>query len=317
MSFKSGIRTAIKDCMGVKKNEIVLIIADVPQREIGLAFFEEAKKWAKETLYMEILPRKAHGVEPPSTVAKALENVDVALIPTSRSMSHTNARRNASRKGVRIATLPGITKDMISRTLSVNYTEIKKSSTRIANTLTKGKEAIILSPLGTELRMSIAGRKGLADTGINHKKGDFSNLPAGEAYIAPIEGKTEGKVVIDGSMAGIGLLSSPLTLIFKDGFLIEIRGKDKRKLEKLIDMVGKKGRNHAELGIGTNPKARIIGNILEDEKVKGTVHIAIGDNASMGGKVSVDLHLDGIIKNPTLIIDGRKIMKDGKIQFPG
>ncbi len=313
MGFNAGIRTAIKDCMGIKKNETLLIIADVPQREIGLAFFEEGKKWAKEAIYMEILPRKTHGVEPPSAVAEVLKNVDVALIPTSKSMSHTDARRNASQKGVRIATLPGITRDIISRTLDVDYEEMERITKRIANILTKGKEAIILSPAGTELRMSISGRKGLADTGINHKKGDFSNLPAGEAYIAPVEGKTEGKVVIDGSMAGIGLLSSPLTLIFKDGFVVDIKGKDKRKLEKLISTVGKKGRNHAELGIGTNPKARIIGNVLEDEKVKSTVHIAIGDNASMGGKVKVDLHLDGIIKNPTLIIDGKEIMKDGEL----
>ncbi len=313
MGFNAGIRTAIKDCMGIKKNETLLIIADVPQREIGLAFFKEGKKWAKEAIYMEILPRKTHGVEPPSAVAEVLKNVDVALIPTSKSMSHTDARRNASQKGVRIATLPGITRDIISRTLDVDYEEMERITKRIANILTKGKEAIILSPAGTELRMSISGRKGLADTGINHKKGDFSNLPAGEAYIAPVEGKTEGKVVIDGSMAGIGLLSSPLTLIFQDGFVVDIKGKDKRKLEKLINTVGKMGRNHAELGIGTNPKARIIGNVLEDEKVKSTVHIAIGDNASMGGKVKVDLHLDGIIKNPTLIIDGKEIMKDGEL----
>ena len=313
MGFNQGIRTAIKDCMGVKKNETLLIIADTPQRNIGIAFFDEAKKLSKEAIYMEILPRKVHGVEPPPAVAEALKNVDAALIPTSKSMSHTDARRKASEKGVRIATLPGITKDIISRTLSVNYKEMEKISKKIANILTQGNEATIVSPSGTELKMTLKGRKGLADTGINHKKGDFSNLPAGEAYIAPIEGKTEGKAVIDGSMAGIGLLSSPLTLIFKNGFVVEIKGKDSKKLENLIGSVGKKGRNHAELGIGTNPKAKITGNVLEDEKVKGTVHIAIGDNASMGGKVKVDLHLDGIIKKPTLIIDGKEIMNDGKL----
>ena len=78
--------------------------------------------------------------------------------------------------------------------------------------------------------------------------------------------------------------------------------------------MGRNARNVAELGVGTNKQATLTGNVLEDEKVFGTVHIAFGDNSSMGGKVSVESHLDGILLKPTLIIDGDTIIKDGEFQ---
>jgi leucyl aminopeptidase (aminopeptidase T) len=160
--------------------------------------------------------------------------------------------------------------------------------------------------------MPIAGRKAHASHGLFREKGQGGNLPTGEAYLAPLEGKAQGVVVVDGSMAGIGMLQTPLRIVVRDGFAEEVSGgAEVEKLLELWAIHGRLSRNVAEFGIGTNDKARITGVILEDEKVLGTIHIAFGDNASMGGSVAVQSHLDGLVRSPTVWLDERVIMKDG------
>ena len=111
----------------------------------------------------------------------------------------------------------------------------------------------------------------------------------------------------------MGKLKSLLKVYVNEGYAEKIEGKNAENLEKVLGSVGKEARNIAEFGIGTNEKAIITGNILEDEKVKGTCHIALGNNIGFGGKVNAPLHLDGIIKKPTIFIDNRKIMDNGKM----
>jgi len=145
------------------------------------------------------------------------------------------------------------------------------------------------------------------------KKGTFGNLPTGEIFVAPVEGAANGVFVVDSSFAGIGKLKSPINIFVENGYAVNITGDKSELLDELLDQVGKEARNIAELGIGTNEKAQITGNILEDEKVMGTCHIALGNNSGFGGKVDVQLHMDGIIKKPTIFVDNAKIIDDGKL----
>jgi leucyl aminopeptidase (aminopeptidase T) len=162
--------------------------------------------------------------------------------------------------------------------------------------------------------MSLAGRTGNADTGVYHNPGDFGNLPAGEAYIAPLEGTANGVFVVDGAMAGAGHLGERIKINVRDGYATDIEGgAAAAALQQMIDPLGRLARNIAELGIGTNEKARITGTVLEDEKVMGTIHIALGDNSHMGGTVAVPSHLDGIVLAPTVVVDGVTIMESGKL----
>jgi aminopeptidase len=308
-------RTAVNDCLAVKSKESVLVITDEEKRAIGLALWEAAREAAKEAYLLEILPRSTHGEEPPRAVAELMQNVDVALCPTSKSLTHTDARRNASARGVRIATLPGITEDMMVRCLSADYQAIAKKSRTLARLLDRAGEVRVTSPSGTDLVLPIRGRKAIADTGLFHKKGEMGNLPAGEAFLAPLEGKSRGTLVVDASMAAVGKVKKPIRIAIEKGQAGKIQGgAEARQLERLLEPHGRKGRNVAELGIGTNDKARVTGLILEDEKVLGTVHVAFGDNVSMGGKVSVASHLDGLVLRPTLFIDDRRVMRDGKME---
>jgi len=314
--LSKAARNALKHCFNLQSQETVLVITDEPLRKIGYCFFEEAKRISKNTTLIEIIPRERNGDEPPAQIARMMKEFQVLIIPTSKSMSHTQARREASTAGARCATLPGITFDTMKRTLNANYEKIARRSKKVAERLQGARAARVTSPAGTDITMSIEGRKCEPDTGLIHNSGDFSNLPAGEAYLAPLEGTAQGTLVIDGSMAAIGKLKKPIIMKVNSGFVQEIRGgAEAKKLKALLDSAGELAYNIAELGIGTNDKARLVGSVLEDEKVMGTVHMALGDNMSMGGKISVRSHLDGIILKPTLIIDGVTLMKDGILKI--
>lgn len=314
--LRKAARNALKHCFNLQPQETVLVITDEPLRKIGYGFFEEARTISKNTILVEITPRQRHGDEPPAALADIMKQYQVLIIPTSKSMSHTQARREASQAGARCATLPAITLDTMKRTLNANYHTIAERSRKVAASLSGKKAVRVTSPAGTDISMSIEGRNCEPDTGLIHNPGDFSNLPAGEAYLAPLEETAEGVIAIDGSMAGIGRLKKPIKMIVKGGFVTEILGgPEARKLKGILDSAGRLAYNVAELGIGTNDKARLVGSVLEDEKVLGTVHMALGDNMSMGGKISVRSHLDGIILKPTLTVDGETIMKDGFLKI--
>lgn len=310
----SAARIAVNDCMAVKPTETVLVITDEPARSVGYALWEAAKESGAEAIITEITPRESNGEEPPQAVAQLLKEVDVALIATSKSLSHTDSRRDASKAGVRIATLPGITEDMMIRTLNTDFSQIAEKSNKLAEILTKATNVRVTSEKGTDINLVLESREGQPDTGLNHSSGDFSNLPAGEAYAAPLEGKSSGIVVMDGSMAGVGILEGEVIRIkVEDGYATEISGgKAAEKLDSIMKPHGKEAYNLAELGIGTHDKALITGNVLEDEKVIGTVHIAFGDNKSMGGIIRVASHLDGVITKPTVEVDGEVIMRGGE-----
>jgi leucyl aminopeptidase (aminopeptidase T) len=310
--FKAA-QVAMGNCMALKKGESVLVITDEPERKIGYALWRAAREAGAEAMILEILPRSSNGEEPPPPVAKFMRDFDVLMIPTSKSMSHTNARREACEAGARCATLPGIIEDTMERTLNADYNEIAQRSIRLAGMVSQGKTARVTTPAGTDISMSLEGRECHADTGLVHNPGDFSNLPAGEAYIAPVEGTANGIIVVDGAM--VGKVKEPIKITVKDGFATQITGgRSAKELEEILEPFGQPGRNVAELGIGTNHKAKIVGSVLEDEKVMGTVHMALGDNKSMGGNVSVQSHLDGILLKPTLWIDDKKIMEDGVLK---
>jgi leucyl aminopeptidase (aminopeptidase T) len=164
----------------------------------------------------------------------------------------------------------------------------------------------VVTDSGTDITLDIEGCKWHMDTGKCHVPGSSSNLPAGEIYIAPKD--ANGVFVVDGSMSSFGILDSPLEFTVKERYVTNIKGKNAEKLNSILDKVGKKARNIAEFGIGINPEARLIGNVLEDEKVGGTVHIALGDNSTFGGDVIAGIHLDGIIKEPHLYVDGERFI---------
>lgn len=312
----SAATIAIRDCMGLKKNERVLVVTDEHLRSLGEACRIAARDLGNEVLLVEMLPAKSNGEEPPPEVAALMKVFDVVLCPTSKSLTHTDARRSASEMGMRVATLPGVTEEIMVRCMNADYHKIAERTHRLCAILEKTKVIRVTAPAGTDITMPIGGRTAHASSGLFRQAGQWGNLPTGEAYLAPLEGVSNGVVVVDGSMAGVGLVKDPIRIQVKHGFATEITGgEEAKKLIALLEPHGKDARTVAEFGIGTNDKAILTGKIIEDEKVMGTIHIAFGDNKSMGGSVRVASHLDGLIKQPTVWFDDRLIMKNGEFQI--
>ena len=183
--------------------------------------------------------------------------------------------------------------------MTADWPEVERRSIAAAKQLSAANSAIVQSAGGRELRFSLAGREGIADTGIINKQGQFGNLPGGEGFVAPIEGTAEGEL-------SVGPPDDPARWWFKfaKGELVEVLGDP--PFAKHLDEVfaaHPTARNLAELGVGTNEKAQPSDSILEAEKILGTVHLAMGDNAGFGGKVSVPYHRDFVIFGPTLLLD--------------
>jgi len=306
-----GARTAVNQCMAIKSEENVLIITDrkVPI-DISKALLKASNEVGAKCEIIIMEPLNINGQEPNEKIAELMKKPDVLFLVTSKSLSHTKARREATKVGVRIASMPDVTDFSFTKGgLTADYRVVKELTEKINKKLENSKTVRITSGNGTDFTAIVEGREWDKDDGIIHEKGNFNNLPAGEISVAPLEESSNGIIIID-KMSEYG---NGISYTVKDGFAIKIKGSE--LLEKEVDKLGIKARNIAEIGIGTNPNAKIIGNVLEDEKVFGTMHVALGNNLSFGGNVDVPLHVDGIILNPTLEVDGKILIKDGKWVF--
>ncbi len=314
--LEQAVNVALEVCLGIKPSETLLVLADPPLREIGYAFARGGRELAKEVLFLEYGQRQRNGDEPPEPVPTLMQKVDVVLAATSRSITHTKARREATAAGVRVATMPGVTEDMLIRTMTADYEAIAEKTQYVAELLTQAREARVVTPAGTDVTLPIAGIRAIASTGLIREPGQWGNLPSGEAYLMPEEGKAQGVIVVDGALAGIGLLREPVRVQVVNGKVVAVDGGEQaREFARQLEAVGPLSRNVAELGVGTNPKAKVTGAILEDEKVLGTVHIAFGNNVSMGGTVDVPFHVDGILLRPSLWLDGELLLENGTPRF--
>ena len=306
-------RVALDQCLGVRANETVLIVTDPARWELAVPFRKVAAEMGAEALLLEMDERQTHGSEPPELVAAAMAGADVVLAVTTKSLSHTKARKGANQAGARVASLPGITKETMERALFADYEAIAKRSKEVAQLLSRGENVRITTPAGTDLSLSIKGREGQPDTGIYHQPGEFGNLPAGEAYIAPVEGSAQGVLVIDGAMSGVGMLKEPIRMEVRDGAVVDLQGPEAGVLRQALEGFGEEAYMIGELGVGTNDKAVICGEVLEDEKVLGTIHLALGNNSFFGGTIQVASHLDGILREPTVLIDGELLLEKGRL----
>lgn len=300
----------IKNTFNVKPREKILIITDKKKLKIANNFYLACKKLSRHVKIILKPAGKYNGEEPPKRIADEMKKFDIVLALTTHSITHTKARINACKSGARIATLPGITEKMLRQSMLANPKELEKDSKKLVKLLRNKKIIRVITKNGTDIIFSAKNRKIEPDVANIRKKGAYGNLPAGEVSFSPLEGSANGSIVID-SMEDY---AKPRTAVFVlRGSAVSISD-EKCKLAKAFRTI-KNSRNIAELGIGINKKAKLIGKILQDEKVLGTCHIAFGNNKSYGGNVYSEVHLDCIIKKPTIIADNKTIMKDGKPLF--
>jgi leucyl aminopeptidase (aminopeptidase T) len=340
--IKQGVIDMLRVNMSLKEGERLLVISDLPHihdwqtmDQSDLADMQERVMLgrliadiAKEhftNLDARFLPFPAtggHGTEPDDSTAAQMLDADVLICLTTYSMSHTNARENATKAGVRIASMPSFTHQMFAAggPMAVDYQQVATDCQKFADLLTSTNEVSVHTRHGTDLRFSIAGRPGQTDDGLYGLEPEkWGNLPAGETFAIPIEGTGEGTLVAPaGWYPG---LKEDMTFYFEKGEVVKLVGGGPvgDQFRQMLDLGNddarcKARRNLAELGIGTNPNARQPDNVLEAEKIKGTVHIAIGDNIHMGGQVESDLHEDFVQPQADLSLDGQLVIIKGEWQ---
>jgi len=305
----------VRDVIGVTRQDRVLVITDTDTLTVGKVFALSCRAVGAETV-TSILPLTGeHGQEPPAIIAAAMKAADVVFGTTTHAITHTQARLDAFAAGARFISLRGVTEDMmITGAMTVDFENLKAVTERVAAQLTAAHQVSVHSSAGTDVTFSISGRQAFVLDGYFHDDYGFATLPPGEAPTSPVEGTVNGVIVFDYSMDSIGRLSEPLRLTVERGNVASIEGGSREVtfIEGLFEK-DPSARNIAEFAIGTNPRARLIGNLGEDKKLAGTVHFAIGDNKSLGGTVESTIHLDGLLLKPSVYLDGELVVDRGII----
>lgn len=243
-------------------------------------------------------------------VSGAAEVADVVVAMANNSTSHTRFRALANAAGCRYASLPHFDPEMFFGSMRVDWQSLADRTARLAGLLRGATRIELATPNGTRMIFGCEGRDAAGDDGLLAAPGSFGNLPAGEVYLAPLEGTSEGELVLE--YAPTRKLAAPVRLMVENGSVVRVIG-DEPHADRLRAAFEHNPltRNIAELGIGTNDRAVSPDNILEAEKILGTVHVALGDNSGFGGRVQAPFHEDYIFYSPTL----KAFMSDGSMRL--
>ncbi len=312
-----GAQRILETCAGLKSGEKVLILTDFLKEPIGRILADAAIDKGAEVVLMIMPPRELDGQEPPDVAATALKGADLILTPVARSVTHTNAIKDAIAAGSRGIMLSAfVPEQLISGGIYADFERQRPLCEKVAKLLEEAVSARLTTPAGTNLVFDLSNRKGNAHPGIAMKSGQITTVPNIEASVSPVEGKTEGMLVGDGSIPyyEIGVLTAPVYMKVKDGRVVDIQGGT-----QAITIAGMMAAqddpnvyNIAQLAFGLNPLCSMSGVMLDDEGVYGTAHIGIGTSTLLGGKIKTKMHFDILMWKPTLELDGKIVLKDGE-----
>ena len=301
----------VKECAHVRQGEEVLVLADDLQApELSTAISTAASKLrahAVSVVYPAISPYR----EPPRTVLHAMKSSDV-IIACSTTPIAGGIIEEALKAGTRILSMFRITIDALCRTVPVDYRALTIEMKKIKKMLDASHFVEISSSRGTHLKVQMADRQTMLALGSIQKPGEIDFIPAGAIGVAPLEGTAEGKVVVDGTILGFGRCLKPITFEIEKGRVKGVKGGDDWKGLKELLRRDENAPMLCEIGLGANPKAKLVGG-PEDERVRGSVHIGLGENRYFGGTLASTSHLDGTMLRATLKVDGKGLVKDGRL----
>ncbi|MDR7484570.1 MAG: hypothetical protein QN187_04495 [Armatimonadota bacterium] len=338
-----GVLSMLRVNMGLRDEERLLVVTDLPTPQqwahlppedveamLRRAYFARlVAEVAREHLpahpvrFLTYPSTGRSAVEPPDEVAEAMAAADVVLIITSFSLSHTDAREAACRAGARVASMPRFIPEMLypDGPMAVDYQAVAAATRAMAGLITAAHRVRITTPAGTDVAFSVEGRDGRSDDGIYVTRGAWGNLPAGEAYCAPLEGTAQGRLVVEPGWHA--RLTEPMTIRLERGEVVALDGGGAvgAQITEILDLAGRSEatrprRMLGELGIGTNPQARRTDITVEAEKIQGTVHLAVGDNSHMGGVVVADYHQDFVFPGPDVWFDDQPVIAGGRWVAP-
>jgi leucyl aminopeptidase (aminopeptidase T) len=310
-------RRVVVDYLALSPDETYLVVGDTrTSPELPRALFEAALAVGAKPIHALISPLRVSGEEPPDAIAAAMAAADAVTCCSSRSLMHNNAKLRAERAGTRGQfNAPCRAEWWTQGAMTADFLEMRKTAERLAAKLRGAKDIRVSSPAGTDVVVPIGDREPKAWlTGVCRNPGEVSAFPGGEVSFPPIEGGTQGTMVFERVMTDLGPLDEPIAVEVVDGLAVSIEGGTRaHELRQLVDGV-EGATNIGELGIGINDRARITDDITESKKRIGTAHMALGDSAGgYGGVVDCPLHLDGLMLDVTITIDGETIVDGGRL----
>jgi leucyl aminopeptidase (aminopeptidase T) len=323
MVMREIARNALTHVLGASKGDHLLVVTDERRISIGNAFYEAGEQLDLEGRLFVLEDNERPLLELPHDLRRALEGADVMVSVFVGYPEETPFRvellKTAARAGLRTGHGPGISDDMMTEgAMRVDFQELAGIGDRLVEGLAGAVGAHLTSPAGTDLRFSTKGR--VFESDVRIVPGTFGNLPNGEVRVAPLETEVNGTLVCDSTIGDLGGVTSPVTIEVVAGRITSIRGGDPGLVERIEELtsIDDEASLVGELGVGINPAARVTGNMLEDEKAVGTVHVAFGNNLEMGGRNGSRTHRDFHILGPTLSIefaDGRTedLVRDGSL----
>ncbi|WP_186310989.1 aminopeptidase [Halorubrum depositum] len=314
LEYSDICREVIESVGEVTSDEEVVVLTDPLMVHVARPLASAARA-AGATTSLLVKPRlTGHNVEQPAVVAGALNEADIVFDVGTYDIAHTDARRDASEDGTRFVLMRGVTEDVLMNQMDTDYDALRDVTRAVAEIQTSAESARITNDRGTDLTVGLHGRSGfLIDDGFDR---GLVVLPAGKSAVTPVEGSAQGTVVVDYSIDSIGRLDGPVELAIEDGNVESISGGTQAdELSKLVESTGDCARNIAEApSIGTNADVQLTGNQATDKKKRGTMHIAIGDNITLGGSVECDLHLDMTLTETTVAFDGFTVLENGEFR---
>ncbi|MFC7399886.1 aminopeptidase [Chelatococcus sp. GCM10030263] len=317
----AGAHKIVRVCAGLKPDERVLIVTDPERYRVASALAAAVRDVGPEPLVVVQKPNEYDGQEPHPLARDLMLSgkIDVMFMPVTRSISHSRAVHEALDEGVRVLSLPKFEEEQLYRGgIHADFDAQKPQCDEMARRFGAARTARLTTPAGTDLSFDLAGRPGNSHPCIAREPGKFTALINIEANVAPIEGTTEGTLIVDGSISNfdIGPISQPIEMKVERGRVVSIRGGSQgHRLRTILEKIGDEGAyDIAQLAVGLNPECTGFNGWFSNEHgVYGSCHIGIGTSENLGGSSRAPVHYDVMMSSPTLTFDGEDVVRDGKV----
>jgi leucyl aminopeptidase (aminopeptidase T) len=303
----------VAECVGLREGENCLLLRDFETTQLHRVL-EAAIRSCGAIPIVASLPETAYaGGYLAPRLQTAMTCGDVVLINTREIFPH-GPRRSATESGARLLSMCMVTDEMALRALDLDYGQLSRVTRSAADALSRSSEIVVRTKAGTDIRMDVTDRPVTHLDGLAQEPGKSTGLPAGVVALSPVPDTAEGRVVFDGSIHHIGLLREPVTVTVRGGRIETIEGGEQAEsFRSTLAAADENAWRVAEVGLGTNPKATYVGNLVEDERVGGSGHMGFGRNTHLGGDIESVLHTDATIRKPSIYLDGKPIVEEGRL----
>ena len=328
-SIEEGVKQAVENCLKVKAGESVVIITDAETVEIGSAIKAAIEEITAEVKFFVMEDFGERPIDYPQDIDDAIKVADVSIYAAQGAEGELQSFRMRMLKAIeanprlRHGHMIGITPEIMKDGMCSDYKEIQRISRLVYEKVRNAGNIRVITEIGNDFVAEFRPRLKWIISDGDIAPGQWKNLPDGEVFTSPFA--VDGTVVIDGCLGDFftqkygSLENTPVIIEVENGRAVKesIRCDNKplrKELTKYIFEIDEHGSRVGEFAIGTNTGlTELIYNLLQDEKFPG-VHIAFGSPlpGKTGAKWDSKAHVDGVIKDPTIYVDGEMLMNKGE-----